>query len=95
MASGDPADYMKIPQAAWPLLDVRFEIVAGVVIARVPEPLLLALGCVKAPAGPKARCVQPVYKVDHKARIAGQQACLHEIGHDSDIIGRCGHAVPD
>ena len=88
MPFGDPADHLDVAQAAGTALYVRFEVVAGVVVAMVPRDLFLAffreeLRGGQILSGPIAACM-----ASNSAR-AREQARLHQRRRDGQVGCAC------
>ena len=98
-----PADHLDVTQPARALLDVRLEVVAGVVIARVAGLLLGELLLEVAAAGPDAVVTdQAAERGEQVLGLAAQQARLEQVGLDGDVaralfdaLGKRAHAVSD
>ena len=88
MASGDPGDGLDVAQAARTLLDVRLEVVAGVVEPAVPQALLAHLGLEEPPARPDPPRPRPLPHPREQGHGPLHEPAFHEVGRHGDVPSR-------
>ena len=86
MAVGDPEDVLNITQPTWPLLDVGFEVVGGVIVFAEAGLLLIAFGDKEGAAGPEVILLGGVLQLVEIGLTADQQTRLQQVGGDGDIL---------
>ena len=88
-----PGDHLHVAQATGGVLDVRFQVVFGVVELAVAGGLLFPFGGEEAVVGPHG--VRPGEHREIRAHpvVAGQGACFHDIGGHGDVLARQAHAL--
>ena len=92
MASRDPGDGLDVAQAPRAFLDVRLQVVSGVVELVVAHALLEHLGFEEPPARPDPPRPGPrPHPCEQVCRPAHQPA-LHEVGRHGDVAPRLVHA---
>ena len=93
VASGDPGDGLDVAQAARALLDVRLEVVAGVVEPAVSQTLLAHLGFEEPPARPDPHRARSLLHPREQGRGSLHEAAVHEVGGYGDVAPRLVHAL--
>ncbi len=90
-----PGDHLDVAQAAWPFLDVGFEVVGREVKAGVALLLFFELGCEKLTARPDAVRRNRIEHGLQQIARSGQQARLHERGRGQHVRRRVLGALAD
>ena len=85
---GHPAHHVDVAQPAGAFLDIGFQLVGGVVKAGVARLLFLELGGEELLARPEAVRRGGRAHGREQARVAGEEACLDQVGHHRDVL--CG-----
>src|SRR6185503_7305195 len=98
----EPADHLYVAQSARAALDVRLEVVRGVVIASMPRALLFELRVEELGAVPHAVSADVLGQLGEQAPGAMQQARLHQRREHRHVAARLrfqrterADAVPD
>jgi len=89
----EPADHLNVAQAPGAALDVGFEVVGRVVIARVARALLLELGAEERGTVPHAIRADASRQLREQTARAVQQARFHERRNHGDVAARLALAV--
>ena len=93
MASRDPGDGLDVAQAPRALLDVRLQVVAGIVELVVAYALLRHLGFEEPPARPDPPRTRPLVHPPEQIRGAAYEPAFHEVGRHGDVAPRLAHAL--
>jgi hypothetical protein len=92
---GQPCQRVQVAQAAGAFLEVRFEVVGGVVVAGVARVPLAALGHEELSRRPQVRRTHCRQQLRHRAGVPGQRTSLDQRRGDGDILARRDGALRD
>ena len=93
VAPRDPGDGLDVAQAARTVLDVRLEVVAGVVELGVALALLLHLCLEEPPARPDSGRAGPFPHPPEQVRGPAHEPSVHQVGGHGDVASRLVHAL--